>query len=396
MKNAERKIAKRIDSPQRARSFTDRVYSGTSKPAADLWDDIRNDQRTFLPSPPEYRVYFGDLHGHSCMSDGNPTPDEYFTKLRDAAKLDFAALTDHDHGGVGKPELWLDGKWEYIKQKVKEYNSPGNFTTILGYEKDAYPWYNNLVVYYNNHDGELLIGEQNGEMSRKELREYLKRDDIILVPHDTWELTSGADFLSMDVEDITSLIQVSSRFSYSERYQRELLMSNSCEGGYWQDALKRGAKMGCISCSDDHDGNGGLNIADNKYPETYPGITGVWAKENTLESIFEALKARRCYGFMGGRIMVDFRINGHYMGEEFTTSDDREIYFNVEADAPIESITVVKNCRDYVIFAHNCNQKFFYDYRAEDDTDYYYIRVRLVDGRYAWTSPIWINKDREF
>ena len=42
--------------------------------------------------------------------------------------------------------LW-DGKWDIIREKTAEYNEPGKFTTILAYERDSYPWYNNLVVY---------------------------------------------------------------------------------------------------------------------------------------------------------------------------------------------------------------------------------------------------------
>lgn len=35
-------------------------------------------------------------------------------------------------------------------------------------------------------------------------------------------------------------------------------------------------------------------------------------------------------------------------------------------------------------------EEIFIDYKKEQETDYYYLRVELEDGRYAWTSPIWI------
>ena len=134
-------------------------------------------------------------------------------------------------------------------------------------------------------------------------------------------------------------------------------------------------------------------MVQKDFLETYPGITGVLAKENTLPAIFEALKARRCYAFMGGKIYMDFRINGHYMGEEFTTNEDRSIYYKIEADGEIESITVVKNCRDYVIIQHD-KELVFFDYSQENETDYYYLRVKLKDGRLAWSSPIWVSKEQ--
>lgn len=53
-------------------------------------------------------------------------------------------------------------------------------------------------------------------------------------------------------------------------------------------------------------------------------------------------------------------------------------------------ITIVKNCRNYI---ESRNQEFMvFDYKAENETDYYYIRVELTDGRFGWTSPIWISK----
>ena len=390
MTHPERKNAKRFDMPGRAAAFTDFVYSGTEG----SWEKIRADQRNRLPDPPALSLFFGEIHGHSNLSDGSVSIDDYFTRLRDIARVDFCALSDHDHGGVGKPELWDAGKWELTRQKVREYYKPGKFTTLLAYERDSYPYYNNLVVYYRGDDGELLRGVRDGELTREELRRWLAREDLILVPHDTNILSSGADFLAMEPEDMTPLIQVYGRASSCAEYMGDPLaamLGDDCEGGHWQDALKRGIKMGCIACSDDHGGNGGLST--DPYPCGCPGLTGVWAEANTREAIFDALKARRCYGFMGGRIAVDFRISGHYMGEEITLEEDPALYFHIDADAPVLSVTVVKNCRDYLILRKKTEQ-LVYDYRQENETDCYYLRVLLEDGRRAWTSPVWVTRSR--
>ena len=387
MKHPERKLAKRFDMPGRAAAFTDLVYSGERG----SWNEIRADQASRLPGKPEYNVYFGELHGHSNLSDGGPNIDDYFIRLRNLAGLDFGALSDHDHGGVGKPELWNDGKWELIQEKVRAYYAPGTFTTILAYERDSYPWYNNLVVYYRDDTGEMLRGVRDGEMTREELHRWLAREDLILVPHDTNVLSSGADFLAMELCDMVPMIQVWGRNSSCVEYMGNPLMpGDDCEGGHWQDALARGAKMGCIACSDDHSGMGGLMSGEGLY--RCPGITGVWAEENTREAIFDALRARRCWGFMGpGRITVDFRIDGHYMGEEITVADDPAIYCSITSETPVETVTVVKNCRDYIVLRGK-REQLFYDYRQEQDEDCYYLRVELTDGRMAWTSPIWVRR----
>ena len=292
MTHPDRKTAKRFDIPGRSADFTDIVYSGTEGSG----EKLQAVQKSFLPDKPKYRLFHGELHGHTDLSDGGVSIDTYFTKLRDEAKVDFCAVTDHDHGGVGKPELWDAGKWDLTRQKIKEYYVPGRFTTILAYERDSYPFYNNMVVYYRGDDGELLRGIRDGELTREELRRWLAREDLILVPHDTNVLSAGTDFFAMEPEDMVPLSQVYGRVSSCTEYMGDPLarmLGDDCEGGHWQDALARGARMGCIAGSDDHGGLGGL--VTGPFPYGCPGLTGVWAEENTREAVFDALKARRFY-----------------------------------------------------------------------------------------------------
>lgn len=391
MIHKERKMARRYDTSGRCHNFTQRVYSGPAESRQALWEEAHAYEIAFHPEKSKYNIYFGELHGHSCLSDGRPTPDEYFTHIRDTAKLDFAALTDHDHGGVAKSELFGE-KWELIKEKVKEYNEPHKFSVILGYERDSYPWYNNMVVYYKDSDGEMLRGEVDGEITKKELEAALKRDDLLIVPHDTYSLDAGADLGWIDLELLTPLIEIYSRGDCAEYFGTPYnVCDQQWEGGFWQAALKRGAKMGCIAASDDHFCKNGLILDEIYGISRFPGITAVLAEENTVPAIFDALKKRRCYGFMGGRMWIDFRINGHYMGEEFTDDGDRRIYFKVSAeeDAKLDKVTIVKNCRDYMIIKRD--EQFVFDYAQEEDTDIYYLRVEFKDGRCGWTSPIWIK-----
>ncbi|MBQ6824297.1 MAG: DUF3604 domain-containing protein [Clostridia bacterium] len=387
MNHPERKIARRFDLPYRCHGVTEVVYGGE----AGSIEKLKSAEEKHLPETPEYRVFYGEIHGHSSLSDGKTDPEEYYRQIRDEAKLDFAALTDHDHGGVGKPELWGE-KWERTKALAKKYNEPGRFTTLLAYERDSYPWYNNAIVYYDHYDAELLRGERDGEITREELHRWLAREDLLFIPHDTSTLLWGTDFYTLEEQDMTSLLQVYSRYNHGERRDPALMYDSDCEGGHWQDALERGAKMGCVAGSDDHSPINGRYCPDRPYPHCWPGITGVWAKENTLSSLFEALKARRCYAFMGGRIELDFRLNGHYMGEEITDVGERALYFKIVADGEIDTVTVVKNSRDYIVLQGKTEQALL-DYRQERKTDYYYLRVKLTDGRYAWSSPIWVHKE---
>lgn len=130
----------------RCRESVSCVYGGDSETKQDFLKRMKDATAKYYPSPNEYNIYFGELHGHTNLSDGSVDIYSYFMSLRDTVKLDFAALTDHDHGGVGSAELFGD-KRETIKSTVKKYNEPGKFTTILAYERDSYPWYTNMIIY---------------------------------------------------------------------------------------------------------------------------------------------------------------------------------------------------------------------------------------------------------
>lgn len=402
--NKERKIAKKFDSITRTEDFTKIVYGGGNiENAGKKLEEIL---QSYTPEKSIYNIYFGEMHGHTYFSDALPDIDTYFHVARDLAQLDFCAVSDHDHGGVGCEELW-GNKWKKTRDAVKKYYCPNRFVPILAYERDSYPWYNNLVVYFNDYDKEIPLGSIAGEITAKELVELLKRKDAIVIPHTTSSLHSGCDFDKIPLELMTPLIEVYSRWGTDEYFGNPNPVRTECRGGFWQDALKKGAKMGCVCGSDDHQKMPGMLMYEATHPNLiypFPGLTAVLVKELTIDGIFEALKARRCYGLMGGRIDIDFRINGHYMGEEIVLGGETErfIWFSVKGDKPVKRVTVIKNGANYICF-HGvplCSPECiisdaFVDYSRETHCDYFYLRVELTDGRFAWTSPIWINQGKE-
>ncbi len=394
MNHPERKIARSIDMPGRCRKFTDMVYSGKHPDPGRLWQEVNATQDDFNPPPMPYKLYVGEMHGHSNLSDGRRevSVDDYFRTIRDRAKFDFGALADHDHGGVGRAELWDDGKWELIQQKVQEYYEPKRFTTLLAYERDSYPYMNNFVIYYRGGRGEMVRGVRDGEITREELFALLQRDDVLVVPHDSYCLSAGCDFSTLPSELMPPLMEIYSCSDCAESFDHPLHKDSWVRGGSWQDALRRGARLGVIGGSDDHVGTPGLNLMEEPYPLCYRGVTGVWATENTREAIFDALKKRRCFAFMGHeRMSLDFRINGHCMGEAFSIArgETKDIWIDFSAPEEIERVVLVKNCQDHVILYGRGRQMLF-DYRQEAPCDCYYVRAVTAKGRYCWSSPIWV------
>ena len=95
--------------------------------------------------------------------------------------------------------------------------------------------------------------------------------------------------------------------------------------------MNKGYRLGFVGGSDTHITRPGSIIKEPGKPFPYKesGLTAVYAKELSREAILDALKHRRCYATTGHRIIVEFSINGHFMGEEFAvcTGDELDIQF---------------------------------------------------------------------
>ena len=93
------------------------------------------------------RIYFGDIHWHSELSDGHMTLESIYKNAIEDNYLDFAACTDHGFLlPILKPFLllriaknWIlyKNSWQHIKDMAIKYYEPGKFTTMLGFEWSA-------------------------------------------------------------------------------------------------------------------------------------------------------------------------------------------------------------------------------------------------------------------
>jgi len=143
------------------------------------------------------------------------------------------------------------------------------------------------------------------------------------------------------------------------------------EGG--EHSHEHPLKLGIVASTDTHGANAGAVSEEGWLGTAFSsgsferammtnffnpgGITGVWAEENTRESIFAALKRRETYGTSGPRIEVRFGANAIgdalscdgapteiLMGGEFVTTRAAPS-FRIEASAdhtPLASIEIIK------------------------------------------------------
>jgi hypothetical protein len=103
------------------------------------------------------RLYFGDIHWHTPISDGNYDIDTMYQNAITDNYLDFTACSDHAElidgfnikfGGMPKwdwiktllQKILRKSEWQQIKEKANEYYTPAAFTTLLGFEWTAAQW----------------------------------------------------------------------------------------------------------------------------------------------------------------------------------------------------------------------------------------------------------------
>jgi hypothetical protein len=175
-------------------------------------------------------------------------------------------------------------------------------------------------------------------------------------------------------------------------------------GHFAQDGLAAGHRLGFVGASDSHSGRpgypghsrhyNGTDYAEFDEPTYTGGFTGVYCEELTKEAIFDAIHMRRCFATTGQRILVDFRADGHWMGEEYRSNHAPHFQVSVTGTAPLESVTLVKNNQD-LLRREGDGWEMNFEYGKTEpprDTDYYYIRAIQKDGEMAWSSPIWISR----
>jgi len=335
-------------------------------------------------------LYWGDIHAHTKYSDGMATPDEAITYACDIAKLDFAAVTDHDDIG---PYL-SNEEWEDTKKVIVRFNVPNKFVTFLGYEyRSALA---DMNVYYPDNEGILMCGKKKEWNEPSKLIPVVTQKGGMIIPH----MHFGADWSGYN-PTIYRVMEIYSQHGNAEYIgcPRQIpYLNNQLQKGNegninttFQEILSLGMKLGVTAGSDSHSGRPGLSNWSRVNRTYNGGLTAVFAKEKTRESIWKALYERYCYATTGPRIYLEFSINDYPMGSELQ-ANKRELNVYCIGTYFIFRVEVIKNNRIiYIIESTSPECTFSFNDIPEKKEDFYYIRITQQDTEMAWSSPIWVE-----
>ncbi len=347
------------------------------------------------------RLFWGDLHVQSQYHSWSEvdqvgiscgTPEEVYDFARDVTGLDFCAITDTN-------SICQD-IWSTVRDIALKTNCDDRFVVFQGTELgDNVDGHRNVIFAGDRAEPGIATEDtpdKDTGLSAHRLQEIFHgRNDVLLNYHNT-KMSNNRSRWDPTIEQV---LEIYSAWGAGERPGTDKWEVLGEMTGGAQEAWAKGYRLGVVGGSDTHVGTPGRNIANCERDEMliYPnGITGVWAPELTRESIFSALKARRCYGTTGVRIIVEFFLQDKPMGSEVSwhrRNKPREFRLFVCGTDELEGIQVVKNNTD--VYDRRLREDFteisWADTSIANDGDYYYIRATQHDGHCAWSSPIWID-----
>jgi len=342
-------------------------------------------------------VLWGDLHGHSQLSDGTGTPEQYFRYARDVAGLDVAALTDHDHWGL--KTLDADpAAWGSVQDAVDRFHAPGRFVTLLGYEWTSWLHGHRHVLYFDGaREGEVLSSLDERYATPALLWAGLRDADALTFAHHSAGGPVSTNWRHYppdpELEPVTEIVSV---HGSSEAPDSPAPIYDPVPGNYVRDAVNAGFVLGFIGSGDSHDGHPGLvQLADGAGSG---GLAAIRSSERTRRAVKAALRARDVYATNGPRIWLDVHVDGRPMGsvvpgedavEEGDADDAQRLVVEVAATAPIERIDLVRSGATASLDGEGrLEVRLERDIPPLRDGEYHYVRVVQRDGGAAWSSPI--------
>lgn len=336
---------------------------------------------------PGKRLCFGDIHGHSRLSDGTGTPEDYFAFARTVSRLDICALTDHDHYGTfpirGKP-------WERIKRSVNEAYEAGEFVTFLAYEWTNWE-FGHRNVYFRDGEGEIFSTADEESRTPEGLWNCLEPYEAMTVAHHSGGGPIRTDW-SVPPGEKEWLVEICSIHGSSESFGCKGCIYRPVKGAFVFDALAKGYRLGLIASGDTHDGHPGQRSAGS----VTNGILGLFTDELTREAVWDAFKNRHTYATSGKKIILFARFADSPMGSEVELpagADELPVAVWAVGCEKIEAVDIIRDGRIIGRYRGDGVEARFVDKlpRPPAGTSWYVVRVTQKDGETAWSSPVWVT-----
>lgn len=328
------------------------------------------------PSIGGYNVYYGSLHNHSNVSDGQGTPDQAYAYAKNTAHLDFFGLADHS-------TVMTSSQYTQIKNAANVYNQDGVFATFYGFEWTTILSYGHVAVIQTE---DYCYGvSPTGTFS--DLLNWLNaRNGIAFLNHPGWDATEFMEFNHFNIAPSDKVVGIelwNGGDGFGTYYYNDGYDHSDGGKGYFDEALIRKWKIGAAGSEDNHSATWGT--ATNYR-------VGVLAPALSRTEILNAFRARRFFATTDKNIAFSFQINGSEMGSTIAGGNLTMVISAKDGDGEkfIQAV-LVKNGTVAKTLTTSTTDLLISESITCSDGDYFYARVKQEDGNEAISSPVFIS-----
>ena len=345
-----------------------------------------------------YRLYFGQLHSHTNISDGAGTVEEAFTHASNVDNLDFLAVTDHSNSfdnesdasvDLGADLLSSETSSEWVQgHKAAKDATKDDFVGIYGFEmtwSDGFGHINtfNTPGFESRSNSE--FGNKSG--STEGYQNYYEKlveveDSLSQFNHPGTTFGDFQDFAFYDpqVDQRITLIEVGNgegaigSSGYFPSYE------------YYTRALDKGWHVAPTNNQDNHKGNWG---------DSNTARSVVLASDLTEEGIYDAIRNYRVYATEDNDLSILYALNGNAMGSILNKQDTVEITAKISdpTDTGDMKVEVIVNgglvIGTQTVTGGSGTVTFHFD---SNEYSYYYLRITQADQNIAVTAPVWTGE----
>jgi hypothetical protein len=358
----------------------------------------------------DINLFWGRLHSENTKYDATKNIENSLRYFRDDKALQFFATSPFD-----SEEETSNDTWKHIATQVSEFNEDERFSVFLGFQ-----WFGNIKeeglrqFIFTKDNKNILRKKDLKTNSLKKIYKTFSNKEIFSIPCFTMGSETLYDFKDFD-EQFERVVEIYNAWGCSENLSKEGNLrpisgpvKENSEGSI-QKALLSGCRFGFVA--------GGLDdrgiystFYDTDQAQYSPGLTGIIAKEQTRESLIEALYKRSCFATTGEKILAGLSVANEPMGSEISTALKPGLLYNryisgyIVGTDKIKEIILLRNNKVLTTFYPN---DFSYEFIFDDQEllsnicikpndkkppfIFYYLRAVQENSHIVWSSPIWVD-----
>ena len=324
------------------------------------------------------KIYFGDIHTHSQLSDGRVHPEDKYREVALHRGLDFWSLTDHGHD-FNRERL------AQLHRTIGDHNQDGRFATLYGFEwtnsmglhrrmrKD----YGHRNIYFREPPQIIHDGVRLDSATPRSVHERYEEDgtDFFCINH----------FHCGDPESFPEVDRAVEVSGWCGEFNRDDLARSDGPQQNIFDPMDAGMHVGVVAGTD--------HGTEAYYTGLAAELTAVRSDALTRDAVYDAIQSGRTYGTSGQRTLLRFTVNGQEPCSDKMPlrADERELNIVIGSAYPVQVVQVIRNREMWKKldgFRYGVQDYTFTDTDGTVAEGYYLVRILTAQGHTTWSSPI--------